>query len=325
MQPDAIESEIPCAVCGSHAVDVVADTDRDGRPLRNVLCRECGLVWVDPRPTGDQLRQFYAEQYRSSYKGAAEPKKKHCYREMLRANQRVARLRERYRPGDRLLDVGAGAGFFSYVLAASGVDYQGIEPNSGYSGFARERLGLERVRVGFLEEVEDFDSYDIITINHVFEHLPDPNAALSHMHRLLRDRGQIIMEVPSVLADYHAPNKVFHVGHLYWYDTETLSAMALKHGFEVADVQIVPDTAHVNMVMRKLATPPAADWRAAYAGNYPKVRRFFDRRSLFLHYLSGRPYSRFLRKMATYLHEYRYVKRFEDKLGLIESVPREKV
>lgn len=325
MLPAATKSNIPCAVCGSHEVDVVAETDRDARPLRNVLCRECGLVWVDPRPTDEELRQFYAEKYRSNYKGAAEPKKKHCYREMLRANRRVSRVREFYRAGDRLLDVGAGAGFFSYVLAGSGVDYQGIEPNSGYAGFARERLGLDRVRVGYLEDVEDFGSYDIITINHVFEHLPDPNAALSHMHRLLRDQGHVIMEVPSVLADYHAPNKVFHVGHLYWYDTETLSAMALKHGFEVVDVQIVPVTAHVNMVMRKLETPPAADWQAAYVGNYAKVRRFFDRRSMFAHYLSTRPYSRFLRKMAGYLDEYRYVKRFEDKVRLIESVPRERI
>ena len=110
-----VQSHIPCAVCGSHEVDVVAEADRDGRPLRNVLCRECGLVWVDPRPSDEELAKFYAEDYRASYKGAAEPKKKHCYREMLRANLRVARLREFYKPGDHLLDVGAGAGFFAYA------------------------------------------------------------------------------------------------------------------------------------------------------------------------------------------------------------------
>jgi len=320
-----MKSELPCAVCGNHEVDVVATTDRDGRPLRNVLCHECGLVWVDPRPSDEELARFYAKDYRSSYKGAAEPKKKHCYREMLRANQRVERLREFYKPGDRLLDVGAGAGFFAYVLSGSDVDYRGIEPNQGYAGFARERLGLGGVSVGYLQDVQDFGSFDIITINHVFEHLPDPNESLAHMHRLLKDGGHLIMEVPSSEADYHAPNKVFHVGHLYWYSPETISAMAVKHGFEVVDLRIVPGTRHINIVMRKADLAEQTDWRSLYAGSYPRIRRFFDHRSMLGHFLSAMPYTRFARKMAGYAGEYRYVKRFDDKLELIRSIPRARV
>jgi len=320
-----MKSDLPCAVCGGHEVDVVASTDRDGKPLRNVLCRECGLVWVDPRPTDEELKKFYAEDYRSNYKGAAEPKKKHCYREMLRANDRVARLRQVYKSGDRLLDVGAGAGFFCYVLKGSDVDYHGIEPNQGYAGFARERLGLDGVEVGYLQDVTDWENYDIITINHVFEHLPNPNESLAHMHKLLRDGGHLIMEVPSSDADYHAPNKVFHVGHLYWYNAETLGALAMKHGFSVVDVRTVPGTQHVNMVMRKDSAVAEQDWQAAYAGSYEKVRRFFDGRSMRAHFLSGRPYGRFLGKMVKYAGEYRYVKQFDDKVGLIQSVPLEKL
>lgn len=315
------KSELPCALCGSHEVDVVATTDRDGKPLRNVLCRECGLVWVDPRPTDEQLQQFYAEDYRSNYKGAAEPKKKHCYREMQRANARVERLGQVYQPGDRLLDVGAGAGFFAFVLRASHVNYHGIEPNQGYAGFARERLGLDGVEVGFLNDVQDFGAYDIITINHVFEHLPNPNESLAHMHKLLREGGHLILEVPNSEADYHSPHKVFHVGHLYWYNPETLRALAAKHGFVVEDLKLVSGTKHVNVILRKDATAADVEWRREYAGNYARVRAFFDRRSQLGHYLSPIPYARFVRKMGKYAGEYRYVKHFDDKIALIESLP----
>lgn len=316
-----VTSELPCALCGSHEVDVVAERDRNGDPLRNVLCRHCGLVWVDPRPDPEALRSFYAEKYRADYKGATEPKKKHCYREMRRANERVARLQAFYKPGDGVLDIGAGAGFFSRVLAENGVDYLGIEPNAGYANFARETLGLGGVEVGFLADVAGESRFDIITINHVFEHLPDPNESLQRMWRLLKPGGLVIMEVPNVEADYHSPDKVFHVGHLYWYSPQSLSALVVKQGMAVVDVMLTPGTRHVNMVMRKVARTGASDWAGLYAGNYARVRAFFDRRSRFRHFLSTRPYRRFVEKMAGYAAERRYVRAFDDKRALIESVP----
>lgn len=313
-------SDLPCALCGHQEVDVIADRDRHGAPLRNVLCRHCGLVWVDPRPDHEALKTFYAESYRADYKGATEPKKKHCYREMHRANDRVRRLAAFYSPGDRVLDIGAGAGFFSRVLAENGVDYLGIEPNAGYATFARETLGLSGVKVGFLADLDGEARFDIITINHVFEHLPDPNESLARMWRLLRPGGRIIMEVPNAEADYHSPDKVFHVGHLYWYTPSTLAAMVVKNGMGVLDVALTPGTRHVNMVMHRNELGEG-DWRALYAGNYARLRAFFRQRTRLRHFLSPRPYRRFVEKMAGYAAERRHVRAFDDKRALVESVP----
>lgn len=320
-----MKSELPCAVCDGTDVDIVGTHDRHGNPLRNVLCQGCGLVWVDPRPSDAEIDQFYAEDYRASYKGAVEPKMKHCYREMLRANQRVARLGQFYKSGDRLLDIGAGAGFFAYVLEGNDVDYQGIEPNQGYATFAREQLGLTSIDIGYLENIEDWETFDILTINHVFEHLHNPNQSLAHMHRLLKPGGHIIMEVPNAEADYHAPHKVFHLGHLYWYNPDALSALAAKHNFNVVDITLIPGTRHINIVMQK----PNGERKAAPASQlhptYQRLHSFFEGRSKLKHYLSPKPYRRFAGKMATYLQEYRYIKRFDDKLALIRSIPLQRL
>ena len=248
---------------------------------------------------------------------------KHCFREMHRANDRVARLAQFYKNGDKVFDIGAGAGFFSYVLRANNVDYQGVEPNEGYATFGRERLGLSNIKHGFLEDIEAWSSINIITINHVFEHLPNPNDALAHMRKLLVDDGLIIMEVPSSEAKYHSPDKVFHLGHLYWYSPETLQAMALKNGFEVVDMHLTDNVEHINIVLRK--TEKKSDWQHLYADCYERIAAFYRRRSKLKHYLSATPYRRLFGKLAGYYGERQYVKAFNDKLKLIESVEVEKI
>lgn len=320
-----VTSNLPCALCHHHEVDVIAERDRHGDPLRNVLCRSCGLIWVDPRPDPDALKAFYAEKYRSEYKGAAEPKKKHCYREMHRANERLNRLAPLYRPGDRVLDVGAGAGFFARVLVENGVDYVGVEPNAGYASFARDTLGLSGVEIGFLHDIEGKGVFDIITINHAFEHLPDPNESLARMWRLLKPDGRIIMEVPNAEADYHSPDKVFHFGHLYWYTPSTLAAMVVKNGMAVLDVELTRGTQHVNMVMCRSEEAQGAEWEHLYSGNYDSVQSFFQRRSKLRHYRSSRPYRRLASKLSGYAAERRYVKRFDNKRTLIDSIPVRKI
>ena len=185
---------IPCAVCEGQQITVLAFRDRHGQPLENVLCRACGLVWVDPRPSNQSLEKFYSAQYRQQYKKSFQPKPKHLYRETLRASARLRDFLPHYQAGMRVLDIGAGAGFFSYVLRAQGIDSDGIEPNEHYAEFARSQLGLASVRTGFLLDITQRDHYHLITINHVFEHLPEPRAALAHMHSLLTTGGRVLME-----------------------------------------------------------------------------------------------------------------------------------
>ena len=314
-------STLECELCGSRDVEVVADRDRNNEPLRNVMCTSCGLVWVDPRPKQDELSEFYAERYRSEYKGAYEPKFKHCWREMHRAISRVDRFREAYHKGGRVLDVGAGAGFFSYVLSKNGVNVEGVEPNKGYSKFARDVLGVSAVRTGYLEDMVGQGTFEVITINHVFEHLSNPFDSLRHMRDLLSAGGRLVIEVPNIFAAYHSPRKVFHVGHLYWFSPATLEALAVKAGFSIKSVIIVPGTEHINMILEKAPLDQALDYHVIYQGNADKVRSFLSSRTVLRHYCSGTPYKRFLGKMSGYFNEWKSVRRFTEKLKLIESIP----
>jgi 2-polyprenyl-3-methyl-5-hydroxy-6-metoxy-1,4-benzoquinol methylase len=318
---ERVEATIPCAVCGGREAEVVADTDRHGRPLRSLLCAGCGLVWVDPRPADAELGRFYAEDYRREYKGEHRPKPKHCHRQTLGAIERAEALLPRWRPGLRVLDVGAGAGFFPYVLKRRGIAIDGIEPNRGYAGFAREVLGLDRVQVGFLHELRPTEPYDLITIHHVFEHLPDPRAAMAQLRALLAADGRVLMEVPNIEATYHAPNRVFHVGHLHWFNPTTLAALARQCGFEVESLRLVPRTAHIAVELRRSeATPDPAATMAGLAGNAARVAALLHRHTVARHYLGATPYRRLLRKAWQYGREQWQVRAATDGRAICDAL-----
>ena len=67
-----------CNLCGNHEITVIGDYSRSGKPLKTVLCNNCGLVWSAELPHNP--RSFYENDYRVAYKGTYKPKPKHILR-----------------------------------------------------------------------------------------------------------------------------------------------------------------------------------------------------------------------------------------------------
>ena len=303
---------IPCNLCGGTDVKVLGTRDRNGQPLQTVVCRDCGLVWTDPRPAAAATRKFYADHYRHEYKSTLQPKLKHVYRDMQRAMQRYTRIEALLRPGMKLLDIGAGGGFFPYVVKQKGFNVIGLEPNAGYAGYGKDEFDLD-IRVGFIQEAGfDRDCFDVITLNHVLEHLEDPYLALTRIRGWLKPGGYLNVEVPNIEATYHAPGNKFHRAHLYNFNPGNLQRLAMRAGFQITDVQLAPGTRHINMIMQRpeLAASSAGSGSCAIPGNYDRIMKIFSAHTTRSHYLSRKPYARVLLKMQTYLREQLAVRRF---------------
>ena len=313
-------ASIPCNLCGNTEVEVIGDTDRKGKPLRTVICRTCGLVWTDPRPDATANREYYAEHYRIHYKATHQPKLKHVYRETLRAMERFRRIEPLLSPGMRLLDVGAGGGFFPYTVKQRGYTIEGIEPNLGFAAYASEVLQLD-IQAGFLQ---DFDfaegSFDIITLNHVLEHLEDPGAALCRLWRWIRPGAYLNLEVPNIEATYHAPGHRYHLAHLYNFNPVNLERLARKAGYLVYDQRLMPGTRHINLILQRPEGPAQAPADLTIPGNYQRIMALLERHTALRHYLSPRVYTRFVRKQFAYLGEKIAVRRFHDARELADSL-----
>lgn len=171
-----------------------------------------------------ELRHFYAHTYRTDYKNTYTPKAKHIYRAGRAAIERVNFLRSHGVHGGKLLDVGAGGGEFVYISKSKGYDSRGIEPNLGYSEFARTQYGVE-IKTG--ELCEAGGAYDIITMFHVLEHMPNFES-LRMAWSMLNEGGYLFIEVPNIETNDASPHNIYFKAHLFYFNRATLSACASK-------------------------------------------------------------------------------------------------
>jgi 2-polyprenyl-3-methyl-5-hydroxy-6-metoxy-1,4-benzoquinol methylase len=267
----------------------------------------CGLVWTDPRPDTNQNRKFYSEDYRLQYKSTYVPKRKHVYRETLRAIARYQAISGLVQAEMRLLDVGSGAGFFPYVARTQGIDAQGIEPNRGFAEYAVETFDVPTTNSFFQDVDFPSESFDVITLNHVLEHVEDPCATLKQLRDWLNPDGYLIVEVPNIEATYHAPKNRFHVGHLYNFNPVNLKHLGFKAGLEVHASNLVTGADHIHLTFKKRSSAVIHDQNFAVPGNFERVSSILSRHTTLRHFGSTVPYTRFLNKQSQYFTERRAV------------------
>ena len=223
---------VNCALCGARGGEVVSRKDRHGQPLVTVLCSGCGVVHNDPIPGEAELEAFYRQDYRKSYKGAEEPRLRQVWRNLDRLNGHFLAFRDVYERGGKWLDLGSGSGEFSFLATKLGADVTAVEPNEGYAAYCREKLGLA-VTTGRMEDCGfGPETFDMIRLSHVLEHLRDPVESLQRLRGWLRPGGLLYIEVPDIEADMcnKLRGRLFHYGHIYNYNPVTLRHVAARAG-----------------------------------------------------------------------------------------------
>lgn len=217
-------------------------------------CRGCGLTYVDPIPSQDDLARFYAERYREEYKQATTPRSKHIYRAGRVAIDRFRNLALLAQPPARVLECGAGGGEFAYLLTSRGYAYRGIEPNDGYREYAKAEYGVD-LQAGTLDDARfDDESFDAITLFHVLEHLRDPRAGLARLARWLRPNGHLYLEVPNALTEVSSPSNLYHRAHLYYFAAQPLETLAAAAGLTPLILDGGPGNANLTAIFRKTGT-----------------------------------------------------------------------
>jgi len=297
---------IACNLCGATSVDVVSTLDRDRKPLRTVICRDCGLVWSDPRPL--DARRFYEHEYRVQFKGAVNPKPKHVYRGGIVAIDRYEKIKAYLTGRSTLLDIGSGAGEFLYLMSKAGFRGVGIEPNLGYGGYSRDQYGVE-VLPGFAQDHQFAEeSFDTITMWHVLEHTEDPYGNIQLVKKWLKPGGLLVVEVPNVEATCLAPIHRFHIDHLYNFNRENLAAIGEKAGLRCAEVRLSHDRGNLTAFYLAKGDAPRTDCRIP--GNYEHIAGAVRAHTPAMHYTQVYPYQRFVGRMRRIVEEATAVRDF---------------
>ncbi len=200
------------------------------RNFRIVRCPHCGLIYMNPRPVWDKQHEIYTNQdYSRGYIAKKESKRRRA--------RKILRGIVRYKKSGRFLDVGCSAGFILEAARAQGFDTYGIEISPAGIKHAKEELKLN-VFPGFLEDAHYPDAYfDVITMYHVIEHVPDPLKIFKEIRRVIKPDGLLEVWTPNVghrdVLFFGPKWKNFIKDHFYFFDVGTIGKMLDKVGMRV--------------------------------------------------------------------------------------------
>lgn len=145
---------------------------------------------------------------------------------------------EPYRGGGRILDVGCSIGLFLHLAEERGWTAHGTEFSEKALLYARETYGLDVVDTPLEERNWEDESFDVITLNSVIEHVNEPRALFAEIRRLLRPGGALYVITPNVESlacrVLHERTATFDGrNHLVYFSSRTLTRMLETSGFAV--------------------------------------------------------------------------------------------
>jgi 2-polyprenyl-3-methyl-5-hydroxy-6-metoxy-1,4-benzoquinol methylase len=281
---------IRCDFCGAVEVDIVyndIELDHDipaGCAL--VRCRQCGLIYLNPRPKATDMGTFYPEDY-LNYRSAVEDERFWLMR-FFRRHKLVRRrqLVEKFSglKSGRILDVGCSTGLFLHEMVLSGWEGSGVEPTLSAATYARQRFGLDVFQGMLLQAAYSSHSFDVITFWDVLEHTFSPAAELHRASELLKSGGWIAINVPnfdSPEREWFGPlwNGYDPPRHLYVFTRQTLTALLQQAGFEpVGWICFMPSYFSFIISLVKWSKKNAPRWASLLEIilNIPGVRFLFE-------------------------------------------------
>ncbi|HEY8529783.1 MAG TPA: class I SAM-dependent methyltransferase [Paenibacillaceae bacterium] len=209
-----------------------------------IHCTTCGFKHIVPIPGAEQVQQFYIHHYHGSDISRAVRKMQEDAEWLnLMYHDRFDLFEQMLPPGRRrLLDIGSGIGAFLLCGAERGWEVWGVEPSLSASEYARSK-GLNVVQ-GFYDGkmAERLGIFDVVHLDHVLEHIPNPIQVLEWIRDSLSPGGVLFLTVPN---DFNPFQKalvetcgyrhwwVVPKHHINYFDFETLPALLERHGFEV--------------------------------------------------------------------------------------------
>lgn len=181
--------QLVCPLCQTPAP--VKTKDRD-----LVCCQDCKLTWLYLSLEVDQEALYQDEVYTviDNRKSVFE---KIIFREAKKVIQTLQKLSTS--PIKRCLDFGSGKGQFLLQSKNMGWEGVGVETSSPRAAFAREKYGLQIHSEFYQDGKIAGGGYDVITLFHVLEHLPEPLKLLDNLCREnLQKDGILVIELPNL-------------------------------------------------------------------------------------------------------------------------------
>lgn len=241
-----------------HVFIRVQDYSVSGESFDLLLDDELQLLKTHPQPSLENLPKYYESDDYISHTDGSRSLFEKVYQLIKRKaiRDKVKLITQRQPKKGQLLDIGAGTGDFLQEAKNQNWKITGIEPND-----KAKKIALSK-GVLFAESLEALEnhSFDVITMWHVLEHVPDLEKQIQELKRLLKPNGTIIIAVPNYKsfdaqhygkfwAAYDVPR------HLWHFSKTSIAKLFEREGMQLVKVlPMIFDSFYVSLLSEKYKT-----------------------------------------------------------------------
>ncbi|HET6225302.1 MAG TPA: class I SAM-dependent methyltransferase [Bacteroidia bacterium] len=249
-----------CPICNSNQFEPFLeckDYTVSRETFQIVSCLTCQFKFTNPIPDLDKLGSYYKSEEYVSHSNSNKGFINSVY-QFVRKYTLLKKLKliSKFNKTGNILDIGCGTGEFLNICKQAKWNVMGIEPDEGARKMASDNFSLHVKPEAELKNLPD-QSFDIITMWHVLEHVPKLKDRVQELKRLLKPKGVIIIAVPNCSsldakkykqywAAYDVPR------HLYHFTPGDLNALTKQFDLTVFNtLPMVFDSFYVSMLSEK--------------------------------------------------------------------------
>ena len=207
------------------------------RSFKVLRCTRCGQLRTCPEPKTEALEDIYnQEAAKYTLSNIDNPERRQRWKSI--ADGILDSIEPFVEQKTRLLDLGCNYGDLLFVARDRGWIAEGLEINAENAQYLQQQ-GFT-VYTDFIEDAGIADNYfDAVVINHVLEHISQPNEFLCQIKRVLKPGGVLFVGVPCFWGaiplflkrdDWYA---MVPEEHVWQFSVASLRNLLVKHGFVV--------------------------------------------------------------------------------------------
>jgi 2-polyprenyl-3-methyl-5-hydroxy-6-metoxy-1,4-benzoquinol methylase len=246
-------NSIECNICNSGHIEHFLKKDE----WEIVRCKECGLVFLENIPSDEKLKIIYDDSFfKDGQKSPLDGSNIISNPTYFNAKKRIDKIKQTGYVNGELLDIGCATGIFMKA-ASSSYNCTGLDVSDVATQFAVKEMGLNAKCGTIFDHDYEKQSFDIITMWDVIEHVRDPDKYIEKINQIMKPGGLLVLSTGNIDSlMFKIQKKNWHLlippFHLYYFNKHNITKLLEKHGFEVKSLKLDGQYTNVGYIASKL-------------------------------------------------------------------------
>ncbi len=251
-----------------------------------------GILVTSPQPKIEDLGMYYESEEYISHTDSNKNLFDEIYqvakkRAIIKKIKLIQNLKTKDQRLKTILDIGCGTGDFLLACKKNNFIVKGVEPNKKARVLAKNKLGILSSKIENFEEdlpkvyetINEIDiTFDVITMWHVLEHVPNLEEYIEQLKKLLKPNGTLIIAVPNYKSFDAKHYKEFWAAydvprHLWHFSKKSIKLLFKKENMIVE--KILPmkmDSYYVSLLSEKYKTGKSNPIKAFFVGFWSNIK-----------------------------------------------------